>query len=164
MNRLDIDFAQAPPKRGWIWLLAGLAATGIFWLQYQDAVQAYGNARSQYERRLQESGKKSRPAVISEDAELGKIRTQLSLHWARLLDAIEGATQGSIALLDVNPDASKGTVKLLAEAKNEDAMFAYIHKLSMQPGLTQVMLQSHELQVGDPQQPIRFNLTARWGQ
>jgi hypothetical protein len=164
MNRLELDFTQATPKRGWIWLLAGLAAAGIFWLQYQDSVQARDNARSQYERKLQESGKKMRPAVIKEDAELGRVRTQLSMHWGRLLDAIEGATQGSIALLDINPDAGKGIVKLLAEARNEDAMFAYIHKLSLQPGMTQVVLQSHELQVNDPQQPIRFNLTVRWSQ
>ena len=90
--------------------------------------------------------------------------SQLNLPWHDLLDAIEAATPQSIALLALEPDARRQTVKGLAEARDSDAMLGYVATLSAQPFFTSVLLSKHETNTQDPNRPLRFQFEARWGQ
>ncbi|UUZ49987.1 hypothetical protein LP420_07885 [Massilia sp. B-10] len=57
---------------------------------------------------------------------------QLNLPWRALHDAIGAATPPEIAMLALEPDARKRTMKITAEAKSSDAMIGYVEELKKQ--------------------------------
>ena len=87
---------------------------------------------------------------------------QLNLPWRALHDAIGEATPPSIALLALEPDAKKRSIKLTAEAKTSDAMIDYVAQLKRQELFAGVTLTRHEINEADPNRPIRFQLEAEW--
>lgn len=87
---------------------------------------------------------------------------QLNLPWRALRDAVGAATPPTIALLALEPDAHKQSLRLTAEAKNSDEMFAYVEKLKEQELFSAVLLTRHEINDQDPNRPIRFQLDAVW--
>lgn len=88
----------------------------------------------------------------------------LSRKWSPLFDAVEAATTPRVALLAMEPDASKDTVRLNLEAKDKKAMQDYVQGLAVQRGLTQVSLMSQETQLENPLLPVRFSVGATWQQ
>ena len=88
--------------------------------------------------------------------------SQLNLPWRDLLDAIEAATPSTIALLSIEPDARKRSVRGSAEAKTSDAMIAYVESLKKQGYFSAVTLSRHEINEQDPNAPLRFQFEARW--
>ena len=76
---------------------------------------------------------------------------------------IESARKSDIALLSIESEHDKRRVKIYAEAKDLQAMIAYLAYLRQRPALAEVYLESHELQIKDPQRPVRFVLSAQWG-
>ena len=87
---------------------------------------------------------------------------QLNLPWRALHDAIRAATPSSIAMLALEPDARKRSMKITAEAKSSDAMIAYVEELKKQELFTDVVLTRHEINEQDPNRPIRFQIEAEW--
>jgi Tfp pilus assembly protein PilN len=87
---------------------------------------------------------------------------QLNLPWRDVLDAIEAATPGDIALLAIDPDAKKHLLKGMAEAKTSDGMIAYVERLKQQPFFASVVLTKHEINEQDPNRPMRFQFEAQW--
>ena len=82
--------------------------------------------------------------------------------WGELFKRVEASNEKEIALLSIQPDAGKRVMRLSGEAKNFEALLAYIARLEHTPMLNQVYLTSHELRLQDPQKPVRFALTANW--
>jgi len=87
---------------------------------------------------------------------------QLNLPWRALHDAIGEATPPSIALLALEPDARKRSIKLTAEARTSDAMIGYVELLKRQELFAGVSLTRHEINEQDPNRPIRFQIEAEW--
>jgi Tfp pilus assembly protein PilN len=87
---------------------------------------------------------------------------QLNLPWRALHDAIGAATPNTIALLSLEPDPRRRSMKITAEAKNSDDMIAYIEQLKQQELFGAVALLRHEINELDPNRPIRFQLDAQW--
>jgi Tfp pilus assembly protein PilN len=87
---------------------------------------------------------------------------QLNLPWRALHDAIAAATPASVALLALEPDPRRRSMKITAEAKNSDDMIGYIEKLKEQELFGAVALLRHEINDTDPNKPIRFQLDAQW--
>jgi hypothetical protein len=87
---------------------------------------------------------------------------QLNLPWRALHDAIGAATPATIALLSLEPDSRRRSIKITAEAKNSDDMIAYIEQLKQQELFGAVALLRHEISELDPNRPIRFQLDAQW--
>lgn len=85
---------------------------------------------------------------------------QLTLPWASLVGAIEGAATRDVAILQLQPDAEHSVLRLTAEARNRDAMFEYLKRLGAARELTNVVLVSHQVQKDEPQQPIQFAVQA----
>jgi hypothetical protein len=85
---------------------------------------------------------------------------QLTLPWGSLIGAIEQAATRDVAILQLQPDAEKGVLRLTAEARNRDAMFEYLKRLGAARELTNVVLVSHQVQKDEPQQPIQFSVQA----
>jgi Tfp pilus assembly protein PilN len=53
-------------------------------------------------------------------------------------------------------------VRITAEAKNSDDMFAYVGQLQRIDWFDSVLLARHEINEQDPNRPIRFQIDARW--
>ena len=87
---------------------------------------------------------------------------QLNLPWRGLHDAVQAATPATIALLALEPDARKSSVRITAEAKNSDDMIAYVEALQRVEWFTTVLLARHEINEQDANRPIRFQIDAQW--
>jgi len=87
---------------------------------------------------------------------------QLNLPWRALHDAVQAGTPANIALLALEPDARKSTVRITAEAKTSEDMIAYVEQLQKDEWFSAVVLARHEINEQDPNRPIRFQLDARW--
>jgi Tfp pilus assembly protein PilN len=88
---------------------------------------------------------------------------QLNLPWRDLAAALADATPASIALLALEPDAKRRTLRISAEAKNSDDMLAYITRLQAEEWFTSVVLMRHEVMQEDPNRPLRFQVSVQWG-
>jgi Tfp pilus assembly protein PilN len=87
---------------------------------------------------------------------------QLNLPWRALQEAIAAATPDTIALLSLEPDPRRRSMKITAEAKSSDDMIAYVEQLKQQELFGAVALLRHEINELDPNRPIRFQLDAQW--
>jgi Tfp pilus assembly protein PilN len=87
---------------------------------------------------------------------------QLNLPWRALHDAVKAATPPSVALLALEPDAKRRTLRITAEARGSDEMLAYVERLQRQDWFADVALTRHEINQQDPNRPIRFQLDAQW--
>jgi Tfp pilus assembly protein PilN len=85
---------------------------------------------------------------------------QLTLPWAALIGTLEQAATREVAILQLQPDAEQRLVRLSGEARDREAMFQYLRRLSAAPGLGDVHLVSHQVQLEDPQRPIQFAVQA----
>jgi Tfp pilus assembly protein PilN len=87
---------------------------------------------------------------------------QLNVPWRGLHDAVQAATPATIALLALEPDAKKSSVRITAEAKTSDDMIAYVEQLQRVEWFSAVLLARHEINEQDPNRPIRFQVDAQW--
>ncbi|HYD82015.1 MAG TPA: hypothetical protein VEC06_19605 [Paucimonas sp.] len=178
MKRLDIDFA---PRGGYMfpgrlhpaaWLAGAIAlAAGayagstLFDLarRHQELASEVRQARMQLSRQSMHR-QPSPPAAVPEPQArtVNAAIAQLNLPWRDVFDAIEAATPATIALLSLEPDAAKQVVRGTAEAKNGDAMIAYIEELKKQPFFAFVVMTRHEVNLQDPNKPLRFQFEAQW--
>lgn len=105
------------------------------------------------------------PKLAVSPAQAGAVNAailQLNLPWRDLAAAIGAATPGSIALLALEPDAKRRMVRISAEARGSDEMFAYITRLQAEEWFTSVVLLRHEVMEQDPNRPLRFQLSVQW--
>lgn len=87
---------------------------------------------------------------------------QLNLPWRALHDAVRAATPPSVALLALEPDAKKHTLRITAETRASDGMIDYVRSLREQEGFASVTLARHEIVELDPNHPVRFQVDAQW--
>lgn len=178
MKRVRIDFAPPSVARslfhtgpaawalGLLALLLCLAAAALGWqmLARQRAFDAQlaalrVRANAPVAAPVQAQG----PAISpTQAAAVNAAVLQLNLPWRALHDAIGAATPPSIALLALEPDAHKRTMRITAEAKTSDDMIAYVEQLKQQELFDAVALTRHEINDQDPNKPIRFQLDAQW--
>ena len=113
---------------------------------------------------------KIKPAAPPLDAEAlqqqirqaNAILQQLALPWDALFQTLEATRDQDIALLSIQPDAAKQSVRIGGEAKNLTTLLAYITRLEQGRVLDHVYLTSHEVRTQDAEQPVRFSLAAHW--
>lgn len=89
----------------------------------------------------------------------------LATPWTLLLAELEKASKDSadqVAVLGVEPDHAKHSVRISAEARNLPLALAYVQRLQTSRSIEFPMLDRHELRVDDPQHPVRFEMTGQW--
>lgn len=102
----------------------------------------------------------SRPAGGDPSGRAAEVARELNLPWGSIFGAIEHMAHAKVAIVSVQPDARKATVKLLAEARSPADMLDYVKTLSQDKRFARVQLASHEVQTAVPGQPVRFVLVA----
>jgi hypothetical protein len=172
---LDLEFAPKARRVSASRLLYLVLALGVFAL----ALFEVGHARYEQAREAQQlsdlEGLRTAPAsrvvtrtkgdpAESAQAQLVRQTSQrLSTPWADLLAALEDAP-ANVALLLVEPSASKRSVSLTAEAAKPADMLGYLKALQGDARFSEVVLVSHQVQLQAPGTPVRFQLRARWGE
>lgn len=167
LERLELDFAPARRNApmGWLLLAAGLAAASIAGVQF----------RSAHAERLVHAGDlsvisgKLHPVPVDTGAvadpraakAANVVARDLQVPWATMLAALEAVEAHDVALLAVEPSASRHTIRITAEAKSPEAMLNYIDALRGE-SFPEVSLSSHQIQVQTPGTPVRFIVQARW--
>jgi hypothetical protein len=126
-------------------------------LQYQTLAKVVHEERQSLAKANPRSGGK--PASAEEVAAARETVQRLSLPWAKLFAAIEGAASDQVALLAIEPDARSGTVKITGDGKDYLAALTYVLNLSRAEGLSSVELVRHEMKQG----AVGFTVSAAWG-
>lgn len=171
---LHLDYHRPPlplpaARRGWMLLGVGVlalaACLGYGWrlgeqvaaaeVQVQALAHAPGTAAPQARRALQPS-----QAEFAQVGRANAVLRSLNVPWEDLFRAVEASANGDVALLQLQPDAQKGTVRITAEATDYAALVAYAGELSRHEPIAAVMLQSHEQDARS--RSLRFTLVARW--
>jgi hypothetical protein len=169
VNRIDpVELDYIAPVRRPVWpglvvLAVSLAVAGALLVRYRDARQDVvrletesgliaplrGAARAVPKERLEDEAKNAASVV-----------RQLTLPWAALIGTLEQAATREVAILQLQPDAEQRLLRLSAEARDREAMFAYLRRLGAAQGLAEVHLVSHQVQLENPQRPIQFAVQA----
>ena len=179
MRKMNIDFAPPglartvfrTPRQSWgvvsVLVFLAMALLGasaalrrrqaeVELLRAQTQVQARAAARAQAPAPVRP------PVPEAQAAAVNAAVLQLNLPWRALHDAVQAGTPAHIALLALEPDAKKNTVRITAEAKSSDDMIAYVEQLQKVDWFSAVTLARHEINEQDPNRPIRFQLDAQW--
>jgi Tfp pilus assembly protein PilN len=169
--RLDFKRRRLPfTPAGLVVLAAGAAlVTQLAWLDHElkqklhAAEQKLTRLEKEGKRRVQAPGQTAEGAALQlEVRQANEILRQLALPWHGLFKAIESSNEKEIALLAVQPDMQKRVLRLSGEAKNFEALLAYVARLEKNEALSQVYITQHEIRSQDPERPVRFALVANW--
>jgi Tfp pilus assembly protein PilN len=165
MKALDLDLARSrSPRAGWV--LLGLALFAVFdaGLSYRQLSNDAAVAQRQLARH---SGRTPTSATRAEKAdealhEADRVARSLMRPWDSLFRTLEQATDERVALLALQPDARKGEISISGEAKDYDAVLAFVTRLDERKTLRDVHLVRHEVREDDPQHPMYFSILANW--
>lgn len=108
------------------------------------------------------------PPAASDNAEApGQVAAaqamqRLRAPWTQLLAGIESAGDAQVVLLGLEPDALTREIRIQAQARDMAALLAYVRRLADIPGMSNVTLQTHQIQVQHPQRPVDGSIAARW--
>jgi hypothetical protein len=173
MRSFYFDLIATPRPRIWvrgILLVAGLVAiAGVLGFertvlspQIEEQRQLISSQRDKMGSKVIESTMK--PEELSSAWRTAQnAAVQLNLPWSRFFASLgESSNAGGVALISIEPDAQKGQVVLVAEARNLDSMLDFVSALQISDEFSEVALQSHLINKAVPEQPIRFRLSTKW--
>lgn len=173
MRRLDLEFQ--PRRSGpldWSLLALGCAVVaGLLLLQQRLQAEQVERQSRVYNLELQLGRRPASAAPLSSAAsreqaerlaQMQSVSQQLQRPWQQLFAMLEEQPQDDVALLSLAPDARKGQLRIAAEARNLAAMLQYHQRLEASAELSDVSLLNHEVLASQPEQPVRFTLTATW--
>lgn len=175
MRALQLDYQRAYKPVPWLGLgilvvaLIGLAVMFgyhqtlnqqiTFWERKVEHIERLSIHRALVSRPLTEQAARTQRLEVEQ---ANQVVRQLGLPWNALFNAVETSGGQSIALLSLEPDLHKGTVKISGEAKDLNALLNYVKLLSMREEFGSVMLQNHQIRQDDPEKPVRFSLLGHW--
>lgn len=176
MRVLRLDYQRSNEPVPWLGLgvlvvaLAALAAMAghyrtlnqqiAFWERKADHIEHLSSRRHVHV--VRPLAEQSARVQTLEVKQANQVVQQLNLPWSALFKAVEASGGKNIALLSMEPDMQRGTVKISGEAKDLDALLDYAKQLSKREVFSNVFLQNHKIQQTDPQKPLHFALLAYW--
>lgn len=165
-RRLELDYVAPRRRVAWVGLAVlalGIVAAAVLLERYRAVQHEF--ARLQASQRV--AGAPPRPArtipkqrIDDEYKQVESAVHQLTLPWGALIQSVEEASSSDVAVLQLQPEAQQRRLRLTAEAKDHDAMLAYLRRLGETKLLHEVHLLSHQVQLEDPQRPTQFSLQA----
>jgi Tfp pilus assembly protein PilN len=170
---MHLDFLH-PRRRvsglGWLLLVLGLSALAALLSWYVLELEPRVRAGEAELRGLQNAWTARQPVtqtlsdeqLVTDWAQAASVAQQLATPWPGLFAEIEGAGGDDVALLSLEPDGVRHELVLNGEARNYEALLDYYRYLQQQPMLKTVVLQTHQVNHQDRDQPIRFRITAHW--
>ena len=173
MRAIDLDFRRRARTGSLMGIglltvaLAAAGASGARYVQQEDQIAAekasIGQAAAVSSKRTRVASTGAEQAALAPELKnASDTLHQLTLPWEELFASAESSGMPDVALLSIESDNNKRRVTIAGEAKNLESVLGYLRYLKTRPALADVYLQSHELQKQDPQQPVRFVLSADW--
>ncbi|MBS4095536.1 MAG: hypothetical protein KGZ83_01690 [Sulfuricella sp.] len=169
MARLYLDYQRGKPfPWGGTALLVVALAAAILLAGYQRGLshqaaglEAHLEGVERPFKRLATSGEQGKD-LEQEVSQANEVLRQLTLPWDKLFDSVESSSDKDVALLAMEPDIAKRTVKISGEARNILAMLGYVTRLEEQDIFGTVYLQNHQVQLNVPEKPVQFTVLAAW--
>lgn len=172
MPRLDIDFSRRRPRpalAGVILLCAAgvltLASAVRLWQAYDENDRVQSELEAQRHRLFAKSHAPKEPqspaAKLAESQSLAVLR-ELTVPWQDLLAIVEDYPDHDVALIGIDQNPAQSQIRITAEAKNFDAMVAYLRYLQTSVLLREAVLNDHLIETTVPGTPVRFQITAVW--
>lgn len=173
-SAVDLDFAPARRRRpgalGWVLLVIGLLAAGFagydMWvaareLDEREALVARLRVELRQER-PQHAVRDAAPISAEEREPAERVAGLLNADWASFFTDLAGASHPEVALLELQGDAARGSLRMVGEAQSVEAAFAYLAQLQRAGMLREARIDSHEWVTQGPAMVVRFVLTAQW--
>jgi len=167
-QRLALDFVApaAPPTFGRFLLILGVLALIGCVTELAIAWQAYHQEKTELadlaQRAATPEGTRRTPVNNAGMQIAGTVARDLTAPWSELLRSIESIPAKDVALQIVEPVVAHQSLRITADARHFDAMLDYIEQLRSR-SLSNVVLTSHQIQLQQPGNPIRFQVQAKWG-
>lgn len=92
----------------------------------------------------------------NERAAWARVASALNTPWNNVFDTLERSIPGDVALISIEPDATKATLRLEAEAATLDALLKGARALGEAEGIAQLALVKHETQEQQPDRAVRL--------
>lgn len=171
--KLNLDYALAPQAtQRWVWwlLASAVLAVGFAGWQYTRLQAERAGLALRLEARTEVKrapvaapiSSESQTALKEQVKQANAALLELGRPWPKLFTQLESAAGAEIALLAIRPDAAKGQVRIVGEARHLGDVLEYVHLLAITGGIADVVLEEHEVVDADPQKPVRFALSAHW--
>ncbi len=170
--RLDLDFSRrrAPLATGGVAVLCVAAvlllASGVrLWHAYaeNDREQAQLEAVRQQTMASRHVVKAPlTPAAKLAEKQSQSVLRELTVPWQDLFSIVEDYPDHDVALIGIDQNPAQSQIRITAEAKNFDAMIAYLKYLQHSVLLREAVLNDHVIEANVPGKPVRFQITAVW--
>lgn len=163
--QIEIAFLSRRRYPGHLNFITFLAALAIFaatgWSVYDRylAIQDLQNTISSFRT---PSEKRTQSISAKQVSEINMAIMQLNLPWAEFLSAIEQNLSGNVALLGIEPNAEKQTVRIEGEAKTAEDMIDFVEQLGQDRFFQTASLLRHQINDSDRNRPYRFTMEAAW--
>jgi Tfp pilus assembly protein PilN len=142
-------------------LLAGAAL--VAWFTVLDrAAESAARLESALSRRGAAAALPVARLSAEEEKRMAATLRQLTTPWEELLEGVEQAASDDVAVLALEQDAARSSLKLTAEARNPASMLAYLRRIEAARALRSATLETHKIELQQPGQPVRFSITARY--
>ena len=161
-RRLELDHLAPLRKPRW----PGYALLAVSLIVAAEMAQRYREAQVELERHATTQGmlgakrppppRASKQRIDEEVKEVDAVTRQLTLPWGALIESMESAGTQDVAILQLQPEAQQRVLRIIGEARSQDAMVDYLKRLADARGFAQVHLLSHQVQQDDPQHPVQF--------
>jgi Tfp pilus assembly protein PilN len=148
----------------WMLVLAFLAATaglvhlGLQQTQLIELLTNQNNAMETAQRKV------VAPKPSADDAERQRhwtaMRAERGFPWASVFDAVERADRSNIELLEFRPEKANRNIILRGEARDREALTAYLEALADQPGLRRLHLQHLQTTKREKFSTVAFEIKA----
>lgn len=173
MRAIALDYQRTPTatsRVGWSVLAAGLLLAALTVYTFIDIQRQLDTLEYRLARAERKPGAVLRGSLSAQDEKryadeirfANSVAERLTLPWEDLMQAIESAGNADVALLSLQPDVTRGLLRITAEAKNKSEMLAYLGRLGADTRIANVHLLDHQLRAQDAGQPLRFTLQASW--
>jgi Tfp pilus assembly protein PilN len=172
MRPLLLDY-QRPARRfgpgGWVLLAAGAAAVIVTLVDYRGISRQLSSLQAQAEMLDVRPNRKAFDRMLKTDdsrrsgdemKQIDQVLSQLETPWGSIFQAVESASSKQIALLGLQPDTQQRLLRIIAEARTQDDMLEYVKRLGDSAALSDVHLVNHQIQMQDPNRPLRFTVHA----
>ena len=163
-----LDFVAPPSEArlaGALLCFAGLAATVSLAVAFSSALTERGQLDAALGAAARPRHRPPAPEALKTSQEFAAIDRELNVPWTKLLAELEAASldnASSVALLHVEPDPIKRTVRISAEVRALPDAFAYLKRLQKSAVLRYPMLESHERHKDDATPSLGIKLSAEW--
>lgn len=169
MTTAAVDFLRspAPPRLGWVLLMAGVATLVAAFAFDARYAAAQAGAERAAQAQLDLDRQRLRPArpVVPSAGEIHLRQAEAESHapWLRTLRVVEATTRDPVYLRSLVIEPAAGVIKLEAEAPTFAEALSYAKALDDESSFRPALLSSHE-QIVDAtgKSAVRFSVVGRW--